>query len=280
MFKIKPEHFSKLLALSYLIFFSLLMLYPIYWAFSGAFKTDIEIFNPAQIFPSKLTFSAFIPPTFQYIYYRWIANSFFVATVATIITVMISVPAGHALARARGRFYRSLSTLLILAYLFPAYFLIVGFVKLLSTWGLINTHLGLILVYVSFNTPYVTYLVYSYMFAVPVELEEALLIDGYSKWRVLTKIIFPLSFPIIITGALWTFMWSWNEIIYALVVLSSPELLTAPVGLATLQPGETITPWSTFWAFSLLYSIPPLIVFYSLQKYYISGLMRGAVKTA
>jgi len=278
--EIKPEDVSKLLAYSYILFFSVLMLYPIYWAFSGAFKSDVEIFDPTKIFPSKLSFSAFLPPSFQMLYYTWIGNSMLVASTATLITVLISVPAGHALARARGRFYRTLSTVLILAYLFPAYFLIVGFVRLLSLWGLINTHVGLILVYVAFNTPYVTYLVYSYMFAIPTELEEALLIDGYSKWRILTKIIFPLSFPIIITGALWTFMWSWNEVIYALVVLSSPNLLTAPIGLATLQPGESIIPWSTFWAFSLLYSIPPLIVFYALQKYYISGLMRGAVKAA
>jgi multiple sugar transport system permease protein len=118
------------------------------------------------------------------------------------------------------------------------------------------------------------------MFAIPVELEEALLVDGYTKFDILKKLVFPLSFPVIVTGVLWTFMQSWNEVLYALVILNSPELMTAPIGMATLQPGESITPWGTLWAFSLVYSIPPLIVFYLLQQYYITGLMRGAIKAA
>jgi len=276
--EIKPEKFAKLLAYIFTVIYAVIMLYPIYWAFTGAFKSDIEIFNPTSLIPSNFDLSAFQPPLFEPIYFRWLGNSIFVAAVSTLITVLIAVPAGHALARARGRFYRIVSSILVIAYVFPAYFLIVGFVKLLSAWGLMNTHVGLILVYVGFNTPYVTYLVYSYMFAVPVEIEEAMLVDGYSKWHILLKLVFPLAFPIIITGALWTWMWCWNEVIYALVVLSAPETLTLPVGLATLQPGESIVPWKVFWALSLLYAIPPIVIFYILQRYYITGLMKGAMK--
>ncbi|MEM3873173.1 MAG: carbohydrate ABC transporter permease [Nitrososphaeria archaeon] len=278
--KIKPEDLAKIIAYLTVIIIGFVYLFPIFWAFISAFKYEADIFNPALLIPLRLTLQNFQEPYFKPIFLNWIGNSIIVSGGTTIITILISVPAGHILARARSKFYHLLSRILVFAYLFPSTFLVVGFIRLLGVLGLLNSHLGLILAYVAFNAPYVVYLVYSYMFAVPTELEEALLIDGYTKIDVLRKLIFPLSFPVIVTGVLWTFMQTWNEVLYALVILSSPELMTAPIGMATLQPGESITPWGTLWAFSLVYSIPPLIVFYLLQQYYITGLMRGAVKAA
>ncbi|MEM2106799.1 MAG: carbohydrate ABC transporter permease [Candidatus Bathyarchaeia archaeon] len=278
--KIKPEDAAKLLAYICVISIGTTWLFPIFWAFSSAFKYDIDIFNPAMVIPPRWTLDNFKEPYFKPIFLTWIGNSFIVSGITTVIVILISVPAGHILARARSKFYHILSRILIFAYLFPSTFLVVGFIRLLGAFGMLNSYLGVVLAYVAFNAPYVIYLVYSYMFAIPEELEEALLVDGYTKFHVLTKLIFPLSFPVIVTGVLWTFMQSWNEVLYALVILSSPNLMTAPIGMATLQPGESITPWGTLWAFSLIYSIPPLIVFYALQQYYITGIMRGAVKAA
>jgi multiple sugar transport system permease protein len=278
--EIRPEDLAKILAYVTVIIIGIIYLFPIFWAFLSAFKYEADIFNPAALIPTRLTLQNFFEPYFKPIFLQWIGNSFIVSAGATIIVILISVPAGHVLARARSKSYRLLSRILIFAYLFPSTFLIVGFTRLLGTLGLLNSYLGVILAYVAFNAPYVIYLVYSYMFAIPVELEEALLVDGYTKFDILKKLVFPLSFPVIVTGVLWTFMQSWNEVLYALVILNSPELMTAPIGMATLQPGESITPWGTLWAFSLVYSIPPLIVFYLLQQYYITGLMRGAIKAA
>ncbi|MGQ9543504.1 MAG: carbohydrate ABC transporter permease [Candidatus Bathyarchaeia archaeon] len=278
--KIRPEDAAKVLAYICVATVGMIWLFPIFWSFISAFKYDVEIFNPVMVIPSKFTLDNFREPYFKPIFLTWIGNSFIVSGVTTIIVILISVPAGHVLARARSKSYHVISRILIFAYLFPSTFLVVGFVRLLSGFGLLNTYFGVILAYVAFNAPYVIYLVYSYMFAIPEELEEALLVDGYTKFDVLRKLIFPLSFPVIVTGVLWTFMQSWNEVLYALVILSSPDLMTAPIGMATLQPGESITPWGTLWAFSLIYSIPPLIVFYALQQYYITGIMRGAIKAA
>jgi len=278
--RIRPEDAAKVLACICVAVVGITFLFPIFWALISAFKYDVDIFNPANIIPQKLTLDNFREPYFKPIFLTWIGNSFIVSGVTTLIVILISVPAGHVLARARSRFYRLLSRILIFAYLFPATFLVVGFIRLLGGFGLLNSYLGVVLAYVAFNAPYVIYLVYSYMFAIPVELEEALLVDGYTKFDVLRKLIFPLSFPVIVTGVLWTFMQSWNEVLYALVILSSPDRMTAPIGMATLQPGESITPWGTLWAFSLIYSIPPLLLFYALQQYYITGVMRGAIKAA
>ena len=278
--KIKPEDAAKILAYICVANVGIIFLFPIYWSFSSAFKYDIDIFNPAMVIPQKLTLDNLREPYFKPIFLTWIGNSFIVSGVTTIIVVLISVPAGHMLARSRSKFAHLLTRILIFAYLFPSTFLVVGFIRLLASFGLLNSYFGVILAYIAFNAPYVIYLVYSYMFAIPEELEEALLVDGYTKFDVLRKLIFPLSFPVIVTGVLWTFMQSWNEVLYALVILSSPNMMTAPIGMATLQPGESITPWGTLWAFSLIYSIPPLIVFYALQQYYITGIMRGAVKAA
>lgn len=276
---LKPETAARIILYAYIIFYMFLMLFPIYWMFTGAFKEDIDIFNPAVIIPARITFKYFLPPYFDPIYWRWIGNSFIVSILTTIVVTLIAVPAGYALSRARGIFFSSTSKLLVFTYTFPSTFLLVGFAKLLAALGLLNSYAGLIMTYVPLNVPYVTYLVLSYMFAIPTDLDEAMLIDGYSRLDVLLKIVIPLSFPIIITGILWTFMWTWNELLYALVIVNQKELLTMPVGLNTLQGGE-ISPWGQVFALSFLYTIPPMLIFYALRKYYVTGLMKGAIKAA
>jgi len=272
------ERSFKYLAVIYMVIFGIVMLFPVYWIIISSFKYETDIFNPFSFLPLHLTLSNFYPPYFDTNYFRWISNSLIVSLSAAAIVITLAIPSSYLLARERGFFNNLLSRSLILAYLFPAAFLVVGFVKLLTLFNLMNTHLGLILVYVAFTAPYVTYLFTLYMTSLPKELEEAMLVDGATKIHILLRLIVPLSAPIIIAGFIYTFTWSWNEVIYALTIVSSPHLLTAPSGLATLQPGESIIPWGTVFAFSTLYSIPPLIILLALQRYYMYGLTRGALK--
>lgn len=274
---IRSEAVARLLLYSYISFFLFLMLFPIYWMFTGAFKSDEEIFDPSKVIPSHVSLKYFVPPIFRPEYIRWLINSLIVSLASSLITLAIALPAGYALSRARGRFFRSTLRLLVITYIFPSTFLVVGFAKILAALNLFNTYLGFIMVYVPLTAPYVTYLMYSYMFAIPRELDEAMLIDGESRLGIFLKLVVPLSFPMIITGFLWSFLWCWNELLYALVIANDVNMITMPVGINTLQGGE-ISPWGQVYALSLLYTLPPLVIFYFLRRYYVTGLLRGAVK--
>ncbi len=276
---VKPETIAKVLTFSFIASYLFVMVFPVYWMFTGAFKEDTEIYDPTAIFPWNPTLKYFLPPIFDPIYLRWLANSAIVAVSVSFITVMIAIPAAYSLSRSTGRLASITRRLLIFGYIFPPTFLVVGYAKLLVTFKLINTLIGLILAHISFTLPYVTYLILSYMFSIPRDLDEALLVDGYSRWHILFKLVVPLSFPVLITAIIWTFMWSWNEVLYALVILNEKTQLTMPIGLNTLQGGE-ISPWGQVFALSLIYTIPPLVLFYALRRYYITGVTKGAVKVA
>jgi multiple sugar transport system permease protein len=272
------EAIARALLYSYVAFFVFLMVFPVYWMFTGAFKPDREFFDPTKIIPNSITTSYFTPPIFRPEYIRWLINSFIVSLSSTVVALAIALPAGYALARARGTFFSLVAKILVLAYLFPSTFLVVGFAKILASLHLFNTYLGFVLVYVPLTAPYLTYLMYSYMFAIPKELDEAMLIDGSSRIQIFLRLVIPLSFPMIITCFLWSFLWCWNELLYALIIANDVNMITMPVGINTLQGGE-ISPWGQVFALSLLYTLPPLAMFYILRRYYITGLLRGAVKS-
>lgn len=269
---------ARILLYSYTAFFVFLMIFPVYWMFTGAFKPDRDFFDPSKILPTSVTTAYFTPPIFRPEYLRWLLNSFVVAISSTLVSLAIALPAGYALSRARGRFFSAVSKILVVAYIFPSTFLVVGFAKILALLNLFNTYLGYMLVYVPLTAPYLTYLTYSYMFAIPRELDEAMLVDGSSRLQIFTRLVIPLSFPIIITGFLWSFLWTWNELLYALVIANDVSMMTMAVGINSLYGGE-ISPWGQIFALSIIYTLPPLAVFYMLRRYYITGLLKGAVKS-
>lgn len=276
----KAENIAKLLKALYLIFYTTFMLFPIIWMVSGAFKTDAEIFSkPPTIIPLRPTLSNFLPPKMPPSMWRWLTNSLIVSLSSASICVLIGLFGGYAFSRARVKSFKVFLNLLMIAYIFPPAFLIVGFTRLINFFGLLDTLPGVILVYVCLQGPYNIYLIYSYMAAIPRELDDAAEIDGWSKTHVVFRLIFPLSLPVIVTAFMWTFMMTWNEIIYALVLLNSPSNLTMNVGLSSLQAGD-ISPWGVLFAGGIIYASIPVTLFMFLQKYYILGLTRGGVRTA
>lgn len=277
---LKPETIGTLLKAVYLTFYTTFMLFPIIWMFSGAFKTDREIFSTTPtIIPLQPTLENFLPPKLPLKMWRWLANSISVSLSSASVCALIGLFAGYALSRSRGKFFKLILNFMLIAYMFPPAFLIVGFTRLINLIGLGDNLLGLILVYICLNAPYNTYLIYAYMLSIPRELDDAAAVDGWSRTYTLLRIILPLSLPAVVTAFMWTFMMTWNELIYSLVLMNTPSRFTMNIGLSSLQAGD-ISPWGVMFAGAVIYSSIPVTLFLFLQKYYILGLTRGGVRTA
>ncbi len=144
--------------------------------------------------------------------------------------------------------------------------------------NLLDTHIGLILVYISFTVPFCTWMMLGFFKALPLELDEAARIDGCNSWKTFTKVIFPLTLPGIASTSMYAFISSWNEYMFAFILTSKPEMKTLSVGIAELNGFQQVR-WNDMMAGALLASVPLIILFVCMQKYFISGLTNGAVKS-
>ena len=168
-------------------------------------------------------------------------------------------------------------TFMLMTQMFPSIMLLIPYYKVLSIYGLMNTHLGMILVYVSFTIPFCSWMMAGFFKSIPVELDEAAIIDGCSRMRAFRSIILPLTLPGIASTAMYSFITGWNEYMFAQVLISDPTLKTVPIGIAELNGFYKIL-WNDMMAASLIASIPLILLFLVSQRSFISSLTAGAVK--
>jgi ABC-type glycerol-3-phosphate transport system permease component len=155
--------------------------------------------------------------------------------------------------------------------------MLIPYYKVLSTYGINDSLLGMIIVYISFTVPFCSWMMVGFFRTIPLELDEAAIIDGCSRWKAFYKIILPMTLPGIASSAIYAFITGWNEYMFAQVLINSPELKTVPLGIAELNGFYKIL-WNDMMAASIIASLPLVILFIFLQKYFISGLTAGAVK--
>jgi arabinogalactan oligomer / maltooligosaccharide transport system permease protein len=208
---------------------------------------------------------------------RWAWNSFLVTLVVTITGVALASTGGYAISRFnfKGRQFTMIS--LLTTQMFPATMLLLPFFILLSKLGLINSYIGLIIIYSSTALPFCIWQMKGYYDTLPPALEESARLDGCSQFQAFYKIILPLSSPALVITALFSFMASWNEYVVAAIVLQDPELYTLPLGLKSFQ-ASLATQWGLYAAGAVVVSIPVTILFISLARYLVSGLTMGSVK--
>ncbi|NQU67807.1 MAG: sugar ABC transporter permease [Candidatus Marinimicrobia bacterium] len=208
---------------------------------------------------------------------KWVWNSFLVTLVVTLTGVVLASTAGYALSRFNfiGKQFTMVS--LLTTQMFPATMLLLPFFILLSKLGLINSYVGLIVIYSSTALPFCIWQMKGYYDTIPPALEEAARLDGCGRFAAFYKIILPLSTPALVITALFSFMASWNEYVVAAIVLQDPELYTLPLGLKSFQ-ASLATQWGLYAAGAVIVSIPVTILFISLAKYLVSGLTMGSVK--
>ena len=260
-----------LIALVVLVFF----LFPVYWLFITSIKSAGDIFaRPPVWFPNEPNFRIFG------ILFKdgdvWaIYNSLIIASVSTVVAMVLGTAAAYSLARFKTG-GQSLAIWIISQRMIPP-IVIVFPIFLLFVWlGWIDSYVGLILLYIAFNLPYVIWMMRGYIEDIPVEVEESALTDGCSRWQALRKIVFPMARTGIFATAVFTFIFAWNEFVFALI-LTRHEVLTFPV-LVTHYYGAQSTFWAKIAALSVLGTLPVFFAVATLQRFLVRGITMGAVK--
>ena len=259
--------------------FLIVLLFPFYWMATTSIKPDDELLsregNPFWV--SDPTLAHVKKLFFQTSYPEWLWNTVLVSVVATFLSIACSVLAAYAIERLRFKGSRYVGMSIFLAYLVPPSILFIPLATMVYKLQLFDTRLALILTYPTFLIPFCTWLLMGYFRSIPFELEECALIDGATRWQILTKIILPLAVPGLISAGIFAFTLSWNEFIYALTFVSSSESKTVPVGVLTELVDGDVYHWGPLMAGALFGSLPVALLYSFFVEHYVSG-MTGAIK--
>lgn len=251
---------------------------PLFWMISVSLKEQAEVFGPGVgLWPQRPTLDNYRVLIEGTAFPIWFRNSVVVAVLTTGLSLVLAALAAYALTRLEFRGRRLAARGLVCTYLMPHSLLFIPLLSIIITLGLANTHAGLVLAYLGFTVPFCTWLLMGYFMSIPIELEEAGLVDGCSRLGVLVRIILPLTLPALAVVAFFSFTQSWNEFIYASVIATDTAVRTLPTGIPQFII-EDVFFWGPLMAATVLGSIPPLIVYFVFQRFLITGLTLGAVK--
>jgi multiple sugar transport system permease protein len=275
---------SKLSEKVVLTFFTLLILliflFPMYLLFANSLKSYVQIYDPRLLVPFPPNLEAYLPPPLGFFkpgYLVWVFNSLTISVVTAVISIGVSLPAAYAIGRMQFRFKTPFSKSVLLMYMFPSSFLMVGYMKLIGGVGLFNSPFAVALIDAAFASPYCVWLLGGYLTGLAKEIEESAAMDGCNFVQILIKIVLPIMLPAIIASAMYAFIIGWDEYLYALLFLNNEVTWNLNVGMATLVVGD-YAPWNQLFALATLDTLPPIIIFIFIQKYIVSGLSAGAMK--
>jgi multiple sugar transport system permease protein len=275
------EKFFARLVKFYIPLFAFLfgLLFPFYWMFITAFKSDTELYN------LKLNPFTIHQPTLHNVYVlfketlftQWMINTFFVAILATLISLAASLMAAYAIQRLRFRTSGTIGISIFFSYLVPPTIIFIPLATIIFELKIWDSLWSLVLVYPTFLIPFCTWLLMGYFKSIPKEMEECAMIDGASRFRVFWQIVVPLALPGILSSAIFAFTLSWNEFLYALTFISTTTQKTVPVGLITELVRGDVYHWGPLMTGALLASVPVALVYSFFVEHYVAG-MTGALK--
>ncbi|MDQ8703691.1 carbohydrate ABC transporter permease [Streptomyces sp. LHD-70] len=260
---------------AYLVFLA----FPFAWLISTAFKPAKELgsLDPTWI-PRDPTLQNFTQAFDEQPLLQAMTNSLLVAVSAALVAVVIATPMAYVMARHRNRLAKAATGWVVISQAFPFVLIIIPLFLILKNLHLINSLLGLIMVYVVWALPFALWMLVGYVRAVPPELEEAAAVDGAGKLRTLVSVTAPLLAPGIVATAMFAFITAWNEFFFALVLLKTPEKQTLPVILNRFIGTEGVADLGPLAAAAFLATIPSLVIFALIQKRITGGMLAGAVK--
>lgn len=254
-------------------------MFPFYWQLATSVRLDVDLYSPRVSFiPNLFTldhYATILEPGSPFA--TQLRNTAVVAVTTAAISTLLGAMAGYALTRLRFVGRATLARLLVYAYLAPGTILFIPIFVMMSQLGLRDNLVGLTLAYLTFTVPFATWILMGYFRTIPPEIEDAALIDGATRWLVLWQIALPLAVPAVVVAAVFAFTLSWNEFLYALVLLQKDDVMTAPVGLTAYVIGDQYY-WGQMMAAATILSLPPLLVYLVGQRWVISGWTAGSVK--
>ena len=253
-------------------------LVPFYWMVVTSVKKDKEIYGfEATLVPRQPTLANYTRLFAKTPFVLYLRNSAIIAISTTLLSLVFATLGAYALARLRFPGRALIARGLVFTYLVPPALLFIPLFAVMSVLRLVDTHQGLVLAYLSFAVPFSTWLLMGYFRSVPVELEEAALVDGCTRLGSLVRVILPMSLPALAVVAFFAFTQSWNEFLYANVFVNSVEVRTVTTGL-TLLIVEDVFFWGPMMGASFLSALPPLVLYLIFQRWVVKGLTLGAVK--
>lgn len=256
----------------------LFSVFPFYYAILTSFEVGTAIFQ-INYLPTSISLENYVGVFSTGTFPRNLLNSVFVASTVVILALFIAITASYALARVRFR-GRGLLLMTILAVsMFPQIAVLAGLFELVRFFGLHNTLWSLIFSYTIFTLPFTVWVLTTFMRDLPIEIEEAAVVDGATPWIIISKVFLPLMWPALVTTGLLAFIGAWNEFLFALTFTSSNEMRTVPVAIGLLSGATQYeVPWGPIMAASVIVTIPLIVLVLIFQRKIISGLTAGGVK--
>jgi multiple sugar transport system permease protein len=258
--------------------FAIVLAFPFVWMGVTSLKNQGDVYDPTKVWSFSPTLANYGYLFHHTGYLRWVKNSCFVGIIVVLITLLVAVPAGYALARLSGRVGRSLGVAIFLTYLVPPTLLFLPLSRVAATLHLEDRLWALIVVYPSFTIPFAIWLLMGFFKTIPQELEDAARIDGCSRFGALVRIVFPISIPGILTVVIFTFSLVINEFVYAITFISSSTNRTLTVGVPTDLIRGDLYNWPGIMAAILIPSIPLALVYNAFLNRFITGFTGGAFR--
>ena len=269
---------SKVLTYALLTLFVIMVAVPLFWMVTTAMKTNKELYEDFSYVPQRPTLEHFVRVIVREKLLTNIRNSFSVAMVTTLITVIVSSLAAFSIVRYRYPGREWIGRIILFKYLLPSAMLFVPLYVIVTALGLGNTQQGLVLTYLTFTIPFCTWMLMGYFRGMPVELEEQAMVDGCTKIGAMLRVLLPLSAPGLVASAIFSFTLAWNEFLLALVITMDQSTMTVPIKLSMMVAGDQYI-WGQLMAGAVLASIPVGILYFIGQRFVVQGLAAGAVKS-
>jgi len=254
----------------------LIALFPVYFMSLTAFHPPSLSANPV-VFTTDFNLKGFRDLFSKHPFMLWMRNTFLLSFFSMVLSVTIATFAAYSLSRLRYPGRRWLSNTAFLVYLFPSTLLFIPIFILLKDLNLLDNFFSLMAVYLTFTIPFSIWLLKAYFLSIPMELEDAAMVDGATRFQSMVRVVLPLATPGIAAASIYSFTLAWNEYLYSFILLSSSEKFTLSPGLTKLIFGDVFQ-WGMIMAGGFLMSIPVLLIYFFAQRYIVAGLAAGAVK--
>jgi multiple sugar transport system permease protein len=274
------EDLSSYTILTYVVYAlaMLFFLFPVLWVLSMSLRQPGEVLTyPVQFFPRDITLGPYVQVLQKSAMLTWLFNSLKIALLEVAGIVLVTTPAAYAFSRFDFRGKRYVLFGVLLFQMISPVVIVIPLYNMMATLNMLDTHMGLILLYIGLQVPFSIWLLKSYFDTIPQGLDEAARVDGCSRLQTLVHVLLPSMAPGIAVVAIFNFVFSWAEFVMAFTVLSDSSLYTISIGLFSFQ-GQYSTDWRVIAAASVVAMAPLLVMFVGLQRYFVKGLVEGAVK--
>ena len=269
---------TSILRLLVIFLIMFILLAPFLWILLASFRPNMELIRNQTLIPQNLTIENYISLFAKSAYWQWVINSTIVAIYTVVLSLPLIVAGAYSVYRTQYRGRNVLSLFLLSVYIFPTALLVVPIFKIFDGLALVDSHLGCALMNTAFAVPFGIWLLQAFLKSLPPELEEAAAVDGIGRIRTLFQIIIPQAAPGIIAIAMFAFIISWTEYLFAMTLLLSNDLHTLPIGLTGIVFGQYRVNWGFAAAGAVGSALPVFILFLIVGRWFIRGISAGAIK--